>query len=66
MSHIRYIEGSWGDFYATGYGLIAHDSASVTEWLAEHQDYNGGIWFNYADGSGEDIDVTEIFMGEDA
>lgn len=64
--HIRYVEGSWGDFYAEKHGLIAHDSEGVAAWLRAHPEYRGGIWFNYADGSGEDVDVTEIFMGEDA
>lgn len=61
MSHLRYIQGQFGNFTAERYGLIGHDSCAVMTWLAAHPDYRGSIGFDYADGSDE-IDVTEKFF----
>jgi hypothetical protein len=60
----------WGDFTAVGalgqrYGLIGHDSRDVWAWLAEHPDFAGNIHFDNRDG-GDQIDVTDEFLGEDA
>lgn len=53
-----------GNYYAQDGRLIGHDAADVMAWVAAHS-YAGTIWFNYGDDS-DDIDVTDIFMGEDA
>lgn len=44
--------------------VIGHIACDVAEWLAAHPDYKGDIWFDNGDG-GDDVDVTEIFVGED-
>ena len=55
----------WGHFSAEGYGLIGHYSCDVALWLAAHPTFNSYIWFNYGDG-GDDIEVTDLFLGEEA
>ena len=64
MTHLRYIAGEHGNFHAERYGLIGHDEADVAAWRAAHPDYRGGFWFDYGDGSDDQIDVTEIFERE--
>ena len=55
-----------GNFHAERYGLIGHDEADVAAWRAAHPEYRGGFWFDYADGSEDQIDVTEKFECEPA
>lgn len=60
----------WGNFTAVGargsrFGLIGHDSGDVMKWLAAHPDFDGSIYFDYGNGEPQ-VEVTEIFMGEDA
>lgn len=64
MSHLRYLPGNPGNYYADRFGLIGHDEADVAAWRADHPDYRGGFWFDYGDGSEDQIDVTEVFECE--
>lgn len=66
MSHLRYIPGQFGNYTAERYGLIGHDEADVAAWRAAHPDYTGGFWFDYGDGSEDQIDVSERFAELDA
>lgn len=65
MTHLRYLP-SPGNYYADRFGLIGHDEADVAAWRAAHPDYRGGFWFDYADGSEDQIEVTERFAELDA
>ncbi len=45
--------------------VIGHIGVQVNEWLAAHPGFDGEIWADWRDGS-DHVEVTSIFMGEDA
>lgn len=61
----HYSPDDYGSYYVEPYTLIGHEAADVMAWVAAHPEYDGAVEFERWDFEGS-IDVTEVFLGEDA